>query len=214
MPERLAPPRPEFHITSSILSSLQDGNQATWSAFFNHYSPLWERYAGRRGLSREVAEETVSSTVSKIYRKLCSAPDQFEGDLEAYAWTAFRNSYRSARRREQNTSVTVVPIDPLVNEDGIPRDHSNIWIDDSPGPEEVVMQAESARTSQTLFNQALSPLGERDRHALELLRTDSSPTQITHELGLRNERHANVVVFRAKERARRALTKAGYATAS
>lgn len=107
-------PPPEYKITPAILSSLQQGDNHTWSDFYRRNEHAWKAYLGRRGTADFDADDVISETVAKIYTSVTTG--DFRGNPISFAWRVLRNTHIDTLRsrvRTRNRMISVEPQDDI-----------------------------------------------------------------------------------------------------
>src|SRR5919204_1192454 len=194
-----------------LVRALRRGDEDSFAALVDAYSPALLRLAMTFVRTRDVAEEVVQETWVGVIRGI----DRFEGrsSLKSWLFTILRNTAISRGEREQHS----LPMSSLVTEEGdgpaldpdrfLPADHPQwpghwaigptAW----PMPEEGLMAAETCE----VIAEAIRELPPTQRAVIALRDVEGwAPEEVCEELEV-SEGNQRVLLHRARTRVRAAL---------
>jgi RNA polymerase sigma-70 factor (ECF subfamily) len=194
-----------------LVSALRRGDEDSFAALVDAYSPALLRLAMTFVRTRDVAEEVVQETWVALIRGI----DRFEGrcSLKSWLFTILRNTAISRGEREQHS----LPMSSLTTDEGdgpaldpdrfLPADHPQwpghwaigptAW----PMPEEGLMAAETCE----VIAEAIRELPPTQRAVIALRDVEGwAPEEVCEALEV-SEGNQRVLLHRARTRVRAAL---------
>lgn len=166
---------------SLIIRVRNHADSAAWSEFDQLYGPLIYRYAKRRGLSRDDAEEVKSLCMTAVVQQIGSfeydrAQGGFKNWLRRIAHNKITDVFRKRRERIADSQ------------------EMRAWVDDDPGPDEIWDQNWQRVHLKFCVEQVRSEVSPQNYQAFHMLVFDETPVEeVCRQLGMNSNR-----VYKAK----------------